>query len=187
MLSMIKYSMITACMAVFLVWLFTPFSAAAFCFEEAGNIYGVSPALLRSIAVVESGLNADAVNRNKNGSEDLGLMQINSEWLQTFQIDRDKLMSDPCYNVMIGARILKTCMDRYGYSWEAVGCYNARTRGKRIDYAWKILREIGREKPPNSKIAEDQKKRIETNNNNTVSSLYFRVRAGDDSDIKGMP
>ncbi len=185
MLNMIKYPMITARMAVCLFWLFTPFSAGAFCFEEAGNIYGISPALLRSIAVVESGLNADAVNRNKNGSADLGLMQINSEWLETFQIDREQLMSDPCYNVMTGARILKRCMDRYGYSWEAVGCYNARSQNKRVDYSWKIFREVEKEKPRNKKITENKKARLEPDN--AVSSLYFRVRARDCSDINGMP
>jgi soluble lytic murein transglycosylase-like protein len=52
----------------------------AFCFEEAGFIYNVSPRLLWAIARVESGFRADAFNRNADGSYDYGLMQINSSW-----------------------------------------------------------------------------------------------------------
>ena len=52
----------------------------AFCFEEAGKKYGISPQLLWAIAKTESNFNPTAVNYNKNGSFDYGLMQINSAW-----------------------------------------------------------------------------------------------------------
>lgn len=57
-----------------------PTMASAFCFEEAGNEYGVSPLLLWSIAKHESGMNPAAICRNGNGTYDYGLMQINSSW-----------------------------------------------------------------------------------------------------------
>lgn len=184
-MKMIKKPAIMLCMAVCLFLLFMPFSVGAFCFEEAGNMYGISPVLLKSVARAESGLDSSAVNMNKNGSADLGLMQINSNWIETFQIDRNELMSDPCYNVMIGARILRQCIDRHGYSWEAVGCYNACNKGKRVDYSWKIFREIEKEKARNKKIAKNKGTHRETEN--TGQSLYFRVHAKDSSDINGMP
>ena len=57
-----------------------PTQAKAFCFEEAGSQYGISPQLLWSIAKTESNFNPRAINRNSNGTYDYGLMQINSSW-----------------------------------------------------------------------------------------------------------
>jgi hypothetical protein len=48
------------------------------CWEEAATKYGINAQLLYAIAKTESGLNPQAFNRNKNGSYDVGLMQINS-------------------------------------------------------------------------------------------------------------
>jgi soluble lytic murein transglycosylase-like protein len=56
-------------------------SSQAHCFEQAGARYGVAPALLEAISTVESGGNPQARNVNRDGSEDLGHMQINSRWL----------------------------------------------------------------------------------------------------------
>jgi hypothetical protein len=144
----------------------------AFCFEEAGRVHGVSHELLQSIARVESGLNSKAVNKNRNGSSDLGLMQINSAWIEILNLNRDELISNPCYNVMTGAGILRQCIDRYGYTWEAVGCYNAKSKGKRVGYSWKIFRELKKEK--SRKIEKNMKSQPETVNSD--QSLQFRVR-----------
>ena len=48
------------------------------CWDDAASRYQVSSALLYAMARTESGLNPQAVGRNKNGSRDIGLMQINS-------------------------------------------------------------------------------------------------------------
>ena len=119
-----------------------PVFAQDFCFEEAGSGYGLSPSLLKSIASIESGMNPAAMNRNRNGTVDLGLMQINSYWITASRLDRELLMGDACYNTWAGARILRGCIDRYGYTWEAVGCYNANSDGKRRSYAWKVYRQL---------------------------------------------
>jgi len=116
-----------------------PSLSGAFCFDEAGGAFGINPFLLRGIARVESGLNPGAINRNTDGSLDIGLMQVNSSWISRMGFDRERLRSDPCYNVMAGARVLKLCIDRFGYTWEAVGCYNAVSRSKRVDYSWKVF------------------------------------------------
>ena len=119
-----------------------PFSASSMCFEEAGRGYGISPALLYAIAKVESNLNPGAINRNTNGSYDYGLMQINSGWYATLGRDRWERLSDACYNVHVGAWILRQCIDRYGYTWDAVGYYNASSKPKRTAYAWKIYNTL---------------------------------------------
>ena len=94
-----------------------------FCFRRAGHIYQISPRLLEAIAIVESNMDAQAVNRNPDGSYDYGLMQINSRW-QKILGRRWQYLSNACYNVMVGAWILRHCIDRYGYAWDAVACYH---------------------------------------------------------------
>ena len=135
---MVNISHILAALLLLLI----PSQAISFCFDEAGRTYGISPLLLRGIARVESNMKPEAVNRNSNGSIDLGLMQVNSFWLKTLGTTSHELTSDPCYNVMAGAWILKGCLDRHGETWEAVGCYNATSRNKRVNYSWKIYREL---------------------------------------------
>lgn len=130
------------CKFLTLAILLLPVTAGAFCFEDAGLTYGVSPLLLRGIARVESGENPAATNRNRNGSVDLGLMQINSSWLKPLGATAKDLIDRPCYNVMVGAWILSDCLKRYGNSWEAIGCYNAKGHDHRVTYSWKIYREL---------------------------------------------
>jgi len=156
----------------FLFLILFPFEVEAFCFEEAGITHGVSHELLQSIARVESNLNSKAVNVNKNGTRDLGLMQINSAWIQILNLNQDELISNPCYNVMIGAGILRQCIDRHGYTWEAVGCYNAKSKDKRVGYSWKIFHELRKEK--SRKIAKETEP--QTDVMKPRQSLHFRVR-----------
>lgn len=76
------------------------FSCQAICFEQAGARYGIAPSVLKAISVVESGSNPVARNRNRDGLEDIGHMQINSRWLgalSSYGIGRAQLL-DPCIN-----------------------------------------------------------------------------------------
>lgn len=114
-----------------------PLSAHAFCFQEAGQRYAVSPKLLWAIAKAESNLDPSSINRNRNGTIDVGLMQINSIWAGQLGGTWDAL-GDPCTNVMAGAWILSQCIRNYGYTWQAVGCYHSRTPTRRDAYALRI-------------------------------------------------
>ncbi|ABM97154.1 lytic transglycosylase domain-containing protein [Methylibium petroleiphilum] len=114
--------------------------AHAMCFKEAAERYKVSEALLRAIAKTESNFNPKALNRNSNGTEDIGVMQINSSWLPTlaqFGIGREQL-KDPCTNVNIGAWVLANNIARHGETWRAVGAYNAATPSKQVVYVEKV-------------------------------------------------
>ena len=106
-----------------LMLLLTHQDASGFCFTRAGEFYQVSPELLLAIARVESGLDPRAMNQNTNGSTDMGLMQINSCWKKRLG-ENWRHLSDPCYSVMVGAWILRQCVDRYGYNWDSVACYH---------------------------------------------------------------
>lgn len=114
-----------------------------FCFEEAGERYGISPQLLWAIAKTESNFNASAVNYNNNGSFDYGMMQINSSWYRELGTDRWMRLGDACYSVKVGAWILSKCVQRYGYTWAAVGCYNGVSQGTRVRYANTVYRILG--------------------------------------------
>ena len=121
--------------------------AFAYCFEEAGRYYGVSPRLLWAIAKVESSHRWNALNRNKNGTYDIGLMQINSRWLpvlKRYGLYDERWIWEPCYNAFVGAWVLRQCISRYGCNWKAVDCYNKGSKAKETSlYVWKVYRSLG--------------------------------------------
>ena len=121
--------------------------AFAFCFEEAGAQYGINPQILRAIAKVESNFNPKAVNKNSNGTFDFGLMQINSSWAATLGKERWNSLGDACSNTKTGAWILSMCMNKYGYTWKAIGCYNSQTPDKRDRYSKMVFDQLQRVKP----------------------------------------
>jgi len=151
----------------------------AFCFEYAGNEHGITPIILESIAKVESNLNPRAINRNRNGSVDIGLMQINSGWLKTLKLSQKDLLDDACLNTRVGAQILRQCIDRHGLNWEAIGCYNATGRDKRVGYAWKVFRKLQGEQAKESEERGRKgagEKRSGQQTVETKSSLVFHAR-----------
>lgn len=112
------------------------------CFDEAGVDYGINPRILKAIAKVESNYNPRAINWNRNGTYDFGVMQINSSWAVSLGMDWWNTLGDPCSNIRGGAMILSSCMKKYGYSWEAIGCYNSQTPSKRDRYAMLVFRKL---------------------------------------------
>jgi len=71
-----QWGLLSGCLALLSV----PAHALA-CWDEAAQRYGVSSQLLYAVAKVESHLNPKALNlshRQRTGSYDIGLMQINS-------------------------------------------------------------------------------------------------------------
>ena len=123
---------------------------SADCFETAAERHRVSADLLRAIACVESNFNPHAINRNRNGSVDYGVMQINSVWLKElgeFGIERDHLW-DWCTNIHVGAWVLAQKIQRLGYTWRAIGAYNAGLKDTRLreqlryEYAEKVYRVV---------------------------------------------
>jgi soluble lytic murein transglycosylase-like protein len=102
--------------------------AHAWCWSAAAARYHVDPLLLYAIAKVESGLNPQATGWNRDGSHDIGLMQINSSHLRelaAFGITEQRLRAEPCTSIMSGAWILARFVRQFGYDWTAVGAYNA--------------------------------------------------------------
>lgn len=122
--------------------------AFGYCWAEVANRYDIEPELLQAIAAVESGYRADAMNlANRNGTRDIGLMQINSIHLPRLLklgITEERLLAEPCLSVEVGASILAGFIQRFGYNWTAVGSYNVgpgpgpEREALRMQYAQKI-------------------------------------------------
>jgi len=119
--------------------------AHAWCWNRAGGQHAIEPELLRAIADVESGLQPGAINHNKDGTRDIGLMQINSSHLSRLNaqgITEQRLLDEPCLSVEVGASVLAGFVARYGYNWTAVGAYNAgnspHRQAARLRYAHKV-------------------------------------------------
>lgn len=111
------------------------------CLEAASKKHGIDLILLKAIAWQESSFNPSAIRRpftaGGNGTEDYGLMQINSGWLpflRSYGIRKEDLFN-PCVNADVGAWILASNFRRLGVTWDAVGAYNAVTHWKRVRYA----------------------------------------------------
>ncbi|OXJ19928.1 lytic transglycosylase domain-containing protein [Burkholderia sp. AU6039] len=122
--------------------------AARDCWTWAGEQHGIDPLLLVAIAKVESSMNPRAMNWNRNGTYDIGLMQINSTHLPRLVkvgVTHRRLIDEPCTSIATGASILADFIDRHGYTWNAVGAYNAGSSPKREParkaYATKVWKE----------------------------------------------
>lgn len=120
--------------------------AHADCLDDAARYHRVSVQLVRAIAQQESGMRPYVTSRNSNGSEDIGLMQINSSWLpklSRFGISRQHLF-DACVNAYVGTWILAANIKQFGATWKAVGAYNAVSSSKQLVYANNIYRRLQR-------------------------------------------
>ncbi|WP_309477056.1 lytic transglycosylase domain-containing protein [Trinickia acidisoli] len=122
----------------------SPLTSHADCLDDAANYWGIPPTLARAIATYESGMRADAVGRNKNGTRDIGLMQINSSWL--LRLSRygikERDLFNACINAYVGNWILASNIAQLGLNWNAVGAFNAATPAKREAYARSIYRTL---------------------------------------------
>jgi soluble lytic murein transglycosylase-like protein len=121
------------------------------CFTLAGERHGIDPLLLVAIAEIESSMDPRALNKNRNGTYDVGLMQINSTHLPRLRkvgITKRQLIDEPCTSIDTGASILAGFIARHGYTWNAVGAYNAGSASSRASerkaYATKVWRAYRR-------------------------------------------
>ena len=107
----------------------------AACIFLAAQTYAVPPAVLLGIYQVEGGKVGQSVGPNKNGSYDLGPMQINTIWLPQLATEWGVSQStayrwvkdDPCTNVGVAAWILKGHLNETNNLSQAIAHYHSRT------------------------------------------------------------
>ena len=100
-------------------------------YTKYGKKYGVSPQLLWAIAKTESNFNPMAINKNKNGTFDIGIMQINTIHLSKLSksgIEMQHLFI-PEVNIDVGAKILYDCFEKHGINYKGLNCYNGKISG----------------------------------------------------------
>jgi soluble lytic murein transglycosylase-like protein len=122
--------------------------ARADCIAAAAAHHDLDADLLRAIAYFESRMNPNAINKNKNGTVDVGLMQINSVHfprLASQGVDHRRLR-DPCLNARVGAAMLSELVWRFGPTWQAVGSYHSRTPELTSSYA-RSIRDVYLDRP----------------------------------------
>jgi soluble lytic murein transglycosylase-like protein len=106
-----------------------PGLAADPCLMPAAQRHGVNPHILRAILQVESGMRPHVVRRNRNGSIDVGMAQINSihfRELAQWGITPERLL-EPCVATHVAAWHLKRVMLRHGNTWFGVAAYHSAT------------------------------------------------------------
>ena len=116
------------------------------CMALVAQIYALPPRVLPSIQAVEGG-GPGVAQRNQDGSEDLGVMQINTLWLPTLSrysklpisIVREQLLQRSCYNIAAAGLILRTYLDEAGGNlMQAVGNYHSHTPVHHQSYRVKV-------------------------------------------------
>lgn len=99
------------------------------CINQAAIANHVPATLILSIMKKENGRNGQAVP-NKNGSYDLGVMQVNTCWLSVLArhgYTHGDLQFNPCKNVMAATWILAMGLANGKTLWSGVGNYNSHT------------------------------------------------------------
>lgn len=117
------------------------------CIIAATAYYHLPPRVLPSIQAVEGG-QVGMVHMNQNGTADLGLMQVNTIWLQPLAVQARlpagevaaRLVHDPCFNIAAAAAIMHLHMtETHGNLMRAIGLYHSHTPTLSMDYQRKVL------------------------------------------------
>jgi len=112
------------------------------CMALTAAFYHLPPRVLPSIQHVEGG-QVGTVHVNTDGSEDLGVMQVNTRWIphiarvaRMSEADtRTRLINDSCFNIAAGGLILRTYMNEDHQSlMRAVGDYHSHTPARNLTY-----------------------------------------------------
>lgn len=96
------------------------------CISEASSKYAVPELLLHAVLQKEDG-RMGACSKNRNGTYDCGLAQINTSWVPHFArfgVKLEHLLYDTCTNVQASAYILKDNYLKKGDWFSAIVAYN---------------------------------------------------------------
>ncbi len=118
------------------------------CIAEAAQCFQINPLIIKAIIWHESKNKPQALNKNKNKTIDVGIMQINTvhfKALKTLGIDETLLRENSCANVFSGTWVLKQSIERYGYTWSGIGNYHSKTPVHHDKYVKKIISLIAHE------------------------------------------
>jgi soluble lytic murein transglycosylase-like protein len=110
------------------------------CINRAAVEFHVPATLIVSVLSIERGT-IGTISRNKNGTYDMGLMQINSSWLPTLRkygYSANDIIYDACKNVYVGTWILANNISKSNELWKGVGNYHSHRASLNYSYAIKV-------------------------------------------------
>jgi Transglycosylase SLT domain len=129
------------------------------CMLAVSQFYHLPPRVLPSIQVVEAG-QPGTISHNFNGTGDLGVMQVNSNWVPSIarwwditpREVAERLIQDPCFNIVSAGAIMRIYLDEaHGDVVRAVGYYHSHTPWLASGYQIRVIRAsfslFGRPKP----------------------------------------
>lgn len=112
------------------------------CVRQASKVFKINPLVIMSIIKVEGG-KVGTLSKNKNGTYDMGIMQINTIHLDEIRkkyprIGWKELTYNPCVNIGVGTSILHKRMSETNDYWRGVGNYHSKTPRFRDAYLAKV-------------------------------------------------
>ncbi len=119
------------------------------CMLVVAATLGLPPRVLPVIQKIEGG-SAGIVTQDTNGTEDFGVMQVNSIWIAPLatraglseNLTRQRLIDDPCFNIAAAALILQTYLaETHGALLPAIGDYHSHTPNLNAAYAARAERK----------------------------------------------
>ncbi len=117
------------------------------CMALVARMEHLPPRVLPSIAAVEGGV-PGVPHRNNDGSEDLGIMQVNSRWLpavarathQPQGLVRLRLLNQPCFDIAVAGAILRVYLhEAHGNLLQAIGYYHSHTPSLSLRYQHNVV------------------------------------------------
>jgi hypothetical protein len=105
------------------------------CMVATAAFYHLPPRVLPSIQAVEGGF-VGSVSHNADGSDDLGVMQVNTLWLDALsrvtgmrrEAVEARLVGDSCFNIAAAGAVMRTYLNETGGDlMRAVGDYHSHT------------------------------------------------------------
>jgi soluble lytic murein transglycosylase-like protein len=134
------------------------------CMLAVSQFYHLPPRVLPSVQVVEAG-QPGTISRNINGTGDLGVMQVNSNWVpylaRSWRMPpadvAERLIEDPCFNIVAAGAIMRIYLhESHGDVVRAVGYYHSHTPELATFYQFKVIRAsywlFGRPPPVPSRV-----------------------------------
>lgn len=106
------------------------------CINRAAIVYHVPAIVILSVMKKENGSNGVA-NKNKNGTFDYGVMQINTIWLSKiapYGYTKDDIQNDACKNIFVGTWILSQSIAEGKNIWSGIGNYHSHTPDHNRNY-----------------------------------------------------
>lgn len=91
-------------------------------------------------------------SQKEDKSYDVGLMQINSQWVKRWKIDPVSLL-EPETNIRLGVRLLAEEIERHGLNWRAIGKYHSPNPLRGMQYAGMVTRHLRGNPELKSKLA----------------------------------